>query len=206
MEPRLPSFPGPDARRIFYGESSAADIFQRLTLARKWAMESNLQTTKKGKEYHDRKAKPHTYCVGQKVLLEEYYFLGKNTKLAPKLSGPHVILSLKGTHNVELLIQGKKKVIVNVDRIKPYRIPDVLSSPEAEPEDIIKVPPTPKAVYKFDGEKFVPFQDSNSTKPETEAQTERMSNDPVVIPMSESNQMPIETRKRGDHENLTQNL
>jgi hypothetical protein len=119
MEPRLPSFPGPDARRIFYGESLAADIFQRLTLARILAVESNLQATEKGKEYHDRKAKPHTYCVGQKVLLEEYYSLGKNTKLAPKWSGPHVILSLKGIHNVELLIQNKKKVIVNVDRIKP---------------------------------------------------------------------------------------
>ena len=124
MEPRLPSFPGPDARRIFYGESSAAEIFQRLTLARKLAMENNLQATEKGKEYHDRKAQPHTYCVGQQVLLEEYYFLGKNTKLSPKWSGPHVILSLKGTHNVELLIQGKKKVIVNVDRIKPYQVPE----------------------------------------------------------------------------------
>jgi hypothetical protein len=61
MEPRLPSFPGPDARRIFHGESSAADIFQRLTLAHKLAMESNLQATEKGKEYHDRKAKPHMY-------------------------------------------------------------------------------------------------------------------------------------------------
>jgi hypothetical protein len=59
-------------------------------------MESNLKATEKEKEYHDRKAKPQTYCVGQKVLLEEYYFLGKNTKLAPKWSGPHVILSLKG--------------------------------------------------------------------------------------------------------------
>jgi transposase InsO family protein len=71
MEPRLPSFPGPDARRMFYGESSAADLFQRLTLARKLAVESNLEATEKTKEYHDRKAKPHAYNAGQQVLLEE---------------------------------------------------------------------------------------------------------------------------------------
>jgi hypothetical protein len=46
--------------------------------------------------------------------------LGKNQKLSPKWSGPHEIISLKGTHNVELLVNNKKKVIVNVDRIKPY--------------------------------------------------------------------------------------
>jgi hypothetical protein len=94
-------------------------------------VESNLKATEKGKEYHDRKAKPHTYSIGQKVLLEEYYFLGKNAKLAPKWSGPHLILSLKGTHNVELLINGKK-VIVNVDRIKPYQIQEASPPPEEE--------------------------------------------------------------------------
>jgi hypothetical protein len=160
-------------------------------------MESNLQATEKGKEYHDRKAKPHTYCVGQKVLLEEYYFLGKNTKLAPKWSGPHVILFLKGTHNIELLIQGQKKVIVNVDRIKPYRIPDVPSGPEAGPEDKVRVPPIPNAVYEFDGEKFVPRQDSAGTKLEAEPPTRIMPNDSVEMPANEPNQIPAETMKQG---------
>jgi hypothetical protein len=51
--------------------------------------------------------------------------LGKNKKLSPKWSGPHEIISLEGTHNVELLVNNKKKVIVNVDRIKPYCLPPV---------------------------------------------------------------------------------
>ena len=135
MEPRLPAFPGPDMRRVFYGESSASDLYQRLTLARNLAAESNLNSTAKGKEYHDRKAQPHNYSTHQMVLLEEYYFLGRNPKLSPKWSGPHEIVSLKGTHNVELLTDKKKKMIVNVDRIKPYTLPITLeeTTPEVQP-------------------------------------------------------------------------
>jgi hypothetical protein len=92
-----------------------------------------------------------------------------------------VILSLKGTHNVELLVQGKKKVIVNVDLIKPYRIPDVLPSPESSPENKVKIPPTPNAVYEFDGKKFVPFQDTDN--PEPEAKTPE-PDDPATIPVN----------------------
>ena len=136
MEPRLPAFPGPDMRRVFYGESSASDMYQRLTLARNLAVESNLKSTEKGKEYHDRKAQPHNYSTHQMVLLEEYYFLGKNTKLSPKWSGPHEIVALKGTHNVELLTDKKKKVIGNMDRIKPYTlaIPRAVSKPDVKPD------------------------------------------------------------------------
>ena len=211
MEPRLPSFPGPDARRIFYGESSAAEIFQRLSLARKLAVENNLQATEKGKEYHDRKAKPHTYSIGQKVLLEEYYFLGKNTKLAPKWSGPHPIVSLKGTHNVELLINEKKKVIVNVDRIKPYRIPgaptDSIRSEENPPHPTQEVQFAPATLkdaptsYEFDGEKFEPINE-NQGKTKVNAPT----GDTItrIIPeeindeiLNEPEFNPPENRKRG---------
>ena len=120
-------------RRVCYGDSSASDLYQRLTLARKLAVESNLKSTEKGKEYHDRKAQPHNYSMHQMVLLEEYYFLGKNTKLSPKWSGPHEIVALKGTHNVELFTDKKKKMIVNVDRIKPYTL--AIPSEETKPDD-----------------------------------------------------------------------
>ena len=145
MEPRLPAFPGPDMRRVFYGESSASDLYQRLAMARNLAVESNLKSTEKGKEYHDRKAHPHNYSTSQMVLLEEYYFLGKNTKLSPKWSGPHEIISLKGTHNVELLMDKKKKVIVNVDRIKPYVTakPPMANEPEAVIPNPQSEPPLP---------------------------------------------------------------
>jgi hypothetical protein len=183
---------------MFYRESSAADIFQRLTLARKLAVESNLKATEKGKEYHDRKTKPHTYSIGQKVLLEEYYFLGKNAKLAPKWSGPHLILSLKGTHNVELLINDKKKVIVNVDRIKPYRI----QKEPYQPDEDSRMPTTLKNAttqYEFDGEKFVSSPPVTGSVNETNAPTPGEST-PMPLQDEISNHPDpslTDTRKRG---------
>ena len=122
MEPRLPAFPAPDLKRVFYGESDAADLHHRLLTARKIAAENNSNATQKTKEYFDskNKAKSHSFLPKQLVLLEEYNFLGRNTKLCPKWSGPHTILSLKGTHCVELLLLNNRKTIVNVERIKPY--------------------------------------------------------------------------------------
>ena len=122
MEPRLPSFPTPDLRRTFYGESEAAEMHQRLLLARKTAAENNSEATEKNKEYFDKtkNAEKHVFVPNQLVLLEEYNFLGRNTKLCPKWSGPHRIINLKGTHCVELLLLNNRKTIVNVDRIKPY--------------------------------------------------------------------------------------
>ena len=181
MEPRLPAFPGPDMRRVFYGESSASDLYQRLALARNLAVESNLQATEKGKEYHDRKATPHNYSTHQMVLLEEYYFLGKNAKLSPKWSGPHEIIALKGTHNVELLLDKKKKVIVNVDRIKPY----VTATPKTNPEPDIEVPPNTALTPELHQE--VPIGP--------------LPDQPVVIPEEakedERNPTPDSTRGRG---------
>jgi hypothetical protein len=122
MDPRLPAFPAPDLRRVFYGESDAADLHHRLLTARKIAAENNAVATEKTKEYFDNrnKAKSHSFVPKQLVLLEEYNFLGRNTKLCPKWSGPHTILSLKGTHCAELLLLNNRKTIVNIDRIKPY--------------------------------------------------------------------------------------
>ena len=126
IEPRLPSFPAPDLQRVFYGESSAAEMHQRLLFARNLAVENNLEASDKYKSYHDtaHKAQKHSFQIQQLVLLETYNFLGKNTKLSPKWSGPHTILALKGDHNVELLTVNNKKVIVNVARIKPYFLPN----------------------------------------------------------------------------------
>ncbi len=48
----------------------------------------------------------------------------RNQKLAPKWSGPHKILRLKGECNVELLLRhNNKKLIVHVNRLKPYFVP-----------------------------------------------------------------------------------
>ena len=124
MEPRVPAFPAPDLQRKFYGESDAAELYQRLLYAREVAFRNNQDATEIYKKDYDAKAAPHVYKVGQLVLLDEYNFLHKNRKLASKYSGPHKIISLKNDANVELQLKDSfKKVIVHVNRLKPYCVP-----------------------------------------------------------------------------------
>jgi hypothetical protein len=62
----------------------------------------------------------HEYQVGQFVLMEDFNFLNKNRKLAPRFSGPFRILHVKGSHNLKLLLTNGRKIVVNVARVKPY--------------------------------------------------------------------------------------
>lgn len=121
MEPRDNSFSAGDLRRKFYGESSTDDLIQRLRVAREVAQHHNQDATDTYKRYHDTKAEPHPFLRGQKVLLQENFFLGKNVKLSPKWSGPHEIIRLIGDANVELkLSTTNRKLICHVNRLKPY--------------------------------------------------------------------------------------
>ena len=123
QEPRTPSFPTPDIRRKFYGESTSAELHQSMLYARDLARQHNEAASEKFKQNHDKKAAPHNYQVNQLVLLDEHSFLHKNTKLAPKWSGPHRIIKVKNDTNVELLLKNKKHLIVHVNRLKPYIVP-----------------------------------------------------------------------------------
>jgi hypothetical protein len=78
-----------------------------LRLGRTWpgvacqlAIENNLEATDKQKLHYDATATHHNYHEGQFVLLEDFNFLNKNRKLAPKFSGPFRILQVKGDHNL----------------------------------------------------------------------------------------------------------
>ena len=92
----------------------------RLQLARHLAKQSIEEQMEKAKQNYDKKVHPYQFKVNQLVLLDEHYFLGKNQKLAPKYSGPHLLTKLKGECNVELLLQNGKTCIVHVNRLKPY--------------------------------------------------------------------------------------
>jgi hypothetical protein len=123
LKPRLPNFPGPDLRRKFYGESSSAELHQRFFYARDIARKNNQNSTEENQNKFNKKAELHKYQVQQLVLLDEHSFLHKNTKLAPKWSGPHIIICLKGPVNVELLTIKGKHLFVQVNRLKPYLVP-----------------------------------------------------------------------------------
>jgi hypothetical protein len=99
-------------------------------------VENNLLATDKQKEYFDKQASHHTFHEGQFVLLNEFNFLNKNRKLAPRYSGPFKILRVKGPHNVELLLNNGRKIVVNVARVKQYFSPETTSSESSHEETI----------------------------------------------------------------------
>jgi hypothetical protein len=120
LEARLPSFFAPDLRRLHDPANQEGDLSARLNAARELAIAHNLAATDRQKEYFDKQATHHDFHEGQFVLLDDFNFLNKNRKLAPKFSGPFKILRVKSPHNVELLLANGRKIVVNVARIKPY--------------------------------------------------------------------------------------
>jgi hypothetical protein len=101
MEARLPSFFAPDIQRL---HGSEGDLLDRLQAARRLAVQHNMEATDVQKTYFDKSATHHDFQVGQFVLMEDFNFLNKNRKLAPRFSGPFRILRVKGSHNLELLL------------------------------------------------------------------------------------------------------
>ncbi len=149
IKPRLPTFPGPDLRRKFYDESTSAELHQ--IYARDIARRNNKNSTEESEEDFNKRAQPHNYQVQQLVLLDEHSFLHKNTKLAPKWSGPHCILRLKGPVNVELLLNDKKKhLLVHVNRIKPYFVPEKSKIDFNEENQQRQIPPPPSQSVPVD--------------------------------------------------------
>jgi transposase InsO family protein len=120
IEPRQPGFEQPDLRRKFYGESSTDELLHKLQLSRDIARLNNEDATLTAQMQYNAKAEPHNFKVGQLVLLRETYFLNKNVKLAPKWTGPHRILALKGPCNAELKLQNNRKLVVHTNRLKEY--------------------------------------------------------------------------------------
>jgi len=157
MEPRLPSLPTPDLRRKFYGESSTDDLIRKLLLTRDIARQNSEVASDEAERQFNKKAEPHAFLPEQLVLLDEHSFLAKNQKLAPKWSGPHKILRLKGDCNVELLLRhNNKKLITHVNRLKPYFVqkPAAVTSPDFFPAAKATTPPPPALVQKSSSENF----------------------------------------------------
>jgi hypothetical protein len=115
VDPRLPG----DLPHTWQ-DNEEMDLLRRLQIARRIAHSHLLEAGEKAKQYHDLHVQPVAYAVGQEVLLDEYQFLGRNQKLAQKWSGPHVILRLIGNCNAELLMLNGKKIIVHLNRVKPF--------------------------------------------------------------------------------------
>ncbi len=78
------------------------DILWKLLLACNIAQRNNEVTSEEEHKQFNKTDAPHAFLPDQLVLLDEHNFLAKNQKLAPKFSGPHCVLCLKGECNVEV--------------------------------------------------------------------------------------------------------
>jgi hypothetical protein len=171
MEPRLPTLPMPDLQRKFYGESTTDDISHKMLFAREVACQNKEDASDIARQQFDNKAAPHKFLPQQLVLMDEHSFLHKNQKLAPKWSGPHKVVHLKGDANVEIqLRQNNHKTVVHANRFKPYFVayknlavhPDFLPPLPARqqwPDDVH--PPCQKTTLKHNDFYYLPHRRSH---------------------------------------------
>jgi hypothetical protein len=73
-----------------------------LLFAQNVACQNNEDAYEPARQQFDSTAAAHKFLPQQLVLMDEHRFLGKNKKLAPKWSGPHKVLRLKGDCNLEI--------------------------------------------------------------------------------------------------------
>jgi hypothetical protein len=84
------------------------------------ARQNNKDASDVARQQFDAKAAPHKFLLQQLVLMDELSFLHKNQKLAPKWSGPHKVVPLKGDANVEIQLKhNNRKTVVHANRLKP---------------------------------------------------------------------------------------
>ena len=142
VEPRYPSFPNPDVQR-YYGESPAAEWYNTLQHCRHLAATQNMHATDQAEQHYNTTARQHSFVQGQMVWLNETNYLGRNRKLSPNWTGPHLVLRTLDNGVVELLFKNRR-LRVNVGRLKPVTpaLPNA-SAPQPPPLSQSAPPPLP---------------------------------------------------------------
>ena len=161
MEPRLPSFPGPEVQRKTYGEDWTSERLQILQKARLIAEQNAQKAADKSKENFDKNSTPVKFEKGQLVLINNPVFTNKNRKFSDKWVGPVPILKVISEKCVEVKFPHSKRCnIISVDRIKVFNqtfhkpdtdddifpqtneteIPDILPQPKPENQNVLPQP------------------------------------------------------------------
>ncbi len=115
---RLPSFPNEDIQKVHYSETSAAERINLLQKLRKIAHENATSNGQKTKEQYDKKAFPHSFKIGDKVLIFNDFDTTKNPKLVPYWKGPGKIIDINIT-KAKIKFKNKIKVL-NVAKLKHF--------------------------------------------------------------------------------------
>jgi hypothetical protein len=114
----LPSFQNEDIQRVHYGETSMAQRFNLLQKLRKIAHDNAAANGQKTKEQYDKKAMPHSFKIGDKVLISNDFDTTKNPKLVPNWKGTVKIIDINDT-NSKIKFKNKIKVL-NVAKLKRF--------------------------------------------------------------------------------------
>ncbi len=85
---------------------------------RKLAHENAATNGQKTKEQYDKKAMPHSFKIGDKVLIANDFDTTKNPKLVPNWKGPGEIVDINDT-NAKIKFKNKIKVL-NVANLKHF--------------------------------------------------------------------------------------
>jgi hypothetical protein len=119
----------------------------------------------------DSTAAAHKFLLQQLVLMDEHSFLSKNQKLAPKWSGPHKVLRLKGDCNLEIQLKhNNRKTVVHANRLKPYFVvsknlavcPDFMEGQQPQPQPTAPIVTSPVAQTE---DNVAQFYDDTLTMP-----------------------------------------
>ncbi len=115
---QLPSFPNEDIQKVHYGEMTVAERFNLLQKLRKIAHENATSNGQKTKIQYDKKAFPHSFQIGDKVLISNDFDTTKNPKLVPNWKGPGKIIDINDTNTK---IKFKNKIyVLNVAKLKHF--------------------------------------------------------------------------------------
>jgi hypothetical protein len=112
---RLPSFPNEDIQQLHYGETLAAERFNLLQKLRAKAHQNATEQGLKSKNTFDKNSMPHTFKIGDKVLISNDFYVGKNPKLAHTYTGPGEIIDINDT-NAKVKLNNKIKIL-NVNKL-----------------------------------------------------------------------------------------
>jgi acetyltransferase-like isoleucine patch superfamily enzyme len=94
---------------MHYGKTSAAERFNLLQKLRVRAHQSATEQGLKSKATFDKNTVPHKFKIGDKVLISNDFYIGKNPKLAHTFTGPGEIIDINDT-NAKVKINNKIKI------------------------------------------------------------------------------------------------
>ena len=98
--------------------ASAAECFNLLQKLRAKAHQSATEQGLKSKNTFDKNTMPHSFKIGDKVLISNNFYIGKNPKLAPTYTGPGEIIDINDT-NAKVKLNNKIKIL-NVNKLKLF--------------------------------------------------------------------------------------